>query len=69
MAKSKLILDVDEVQDYAPAMSAALLVKQQNPNQEIGTKGALKTLQGVTEFIVTRNDDSYTVVIGNKDEF
>ena len=56
----KLNLDVVDAVDLIPAVNAALLVIQQNPNQEIGNKGAVQTPMNGKNFVVIRNQDSYT---------
>ena len=56
----KLNLDVVDPVDLIPAVNAALLVIQQNPNQEIGNRGAVRTTVSGKNFTVIRNQDSYT---------
>lgn len=55
----KLILDVDDPMDYTPALSAAQMVMQSEPNQKIGS--SLSVTQRGQRFSVTRNQESYTV--------
>lgn len=55
----KIILDVDDPVDYSPALQAAMLAQQQNPNQKPGTSLTVP-FQGV-RFMVTKNLDSMTV--------
>ena len=56
----KLNLDVVDAVDLIPAVNAALLIIQQNPNQEFGNKGAVRTSINGKTFTVVRNQDSYT---------
>lgn len=55
----KLILNVTDPQDYSPALNAAMMVMQSNPDQKVGT--TLMINQGGQRFGVVRNQDSYTV--------
>jgi hypothetical protein len=56
----KLNLDVIDPVDLIPAVNAALMVIQQNPNQEFGNRGAIKLQMSGKNFTVVRNQDSYT---------
>lgn len=56
----RLNLDVVDPVDLIPAVNAAMMVIQQNPNQEFGNKGAVRINQSGKNFVVIRNQDSYT---------
>ena len=43
------------------ALTVAFRVLAENPNQEIGTAGEIALKVNGISFIVTRNDDSWTV--------
>jgi hypothetical protein len=57
----KMILDVDDPVDYIPALSAGQMTIAQNPNQELGSKGAVTVNDRGKNFQVVRNQDSYTI--------
>lgn len=57
----KMILDVEDSIDYIPALNAAQMIMAQHPNQEIGNKGAISVNDRGKNFIVVRNQGSYTV--------
>lgn len=57
----KMILDVEDSIDYIPALNAGQMVMAQNPQQEIGTKGAISVNDRGKNFMVIRNSDSYTI--------
>ncbi len=53
----KLILDMP-IEKWAKGMNAASRVMKQNPQQKTGTSNGIKD---GTEFVVIRNQGSYTV--------
>lgn len=57
----KMILDVEDSIDYIPALNAGQMVMAQNPNQETGNKGAISVNDRGKNFLVIRNQDSYTI--------
>lgn len=56
----KLNLDC-EPKDMGPAMNTAFKLIAENPDQEIGSKGALFIEINLTPFEFTRNEESYTM--------
>lgn len=57
----KMILDVEDPIDYIPALTVGQTVMAQNPNQEIGNRGAIAVNDRGKNFLVIRNNDSYTI--------
>lgn len=56
----KLNLDAEPGQ-MGVALNVAFRVIAENPTQEVGTKGEIAANVNNTTYIVTRNEDSYTV--------
>ncbi len=57
----KMILDVEDSIDYIPALNAGQMVMAQNPQQELGNRGAISVNDRGKNFVVIRNQDSYTI--------
>lgn len=57
----KLFLDVTDPEDFPTAVQIYFQTTAQNPNQEIGNRGAILALARGKKFYVVRNEESYTV--------
>jgi hypothetical protein len=60
MDKIKVILDVPQAAMGA-ALNAVFQVQLQNPDQQVGSEFAIRTMVNGAEFDVVRNLNSYTI--------
>ena len=60
----KKIIDVSDPADEVFALTLIDQTSSQNPNQAIGAKGAIPVRVRNKTFMVTKNEDSYTVTEG-----
>jgi hypothetical protein len=56
----KIILDVPQ-QAMSAALNAVFQVQLQNPDQQVGSEFAIRTMVNGAEFDVVRNLNSYTI--------
>jgi hypothetical protein len=56
----KVILDVPQA-TMATALNAVFQVQLQNPDQQVGSEFAIRTMVNGAEFDVVRNLNSYTI--------
>ena len=55
-------------EDYSNSVQAFMIVRAENPDQQIGNGGAIPLDMDGTTYLVVRNEDSYTVRVGGSQE-